>query len=53
MFLKGGQAEYLSFTSRSGFVVTVQSNEVAAFPMDLGTFIPVGFATSLGIQLVM
>lgn len=42
----------MDFTTRSGFVITAQSSDVASFPMDLGTFVPVGYVTSLGVTLV-
>lgn len=52
VLLKAHQADYMDFTSRSGFVITVQSSDVASFPMDLGTFVPVGYVTSLGVTVV-
>lgn len=50
--LNSQQSEYLDFTSRSGFVVTVHEHDAQGFPMDLGTYVPVGFVTSLGVELV-
>ena len=52
MLLRCEQADYMDFTSRSGFVVAVQSGDVASFPMDHGTFLPVGYMSSLGVTLV-
>ncbi len=53
MLLNSQQSEYLEFISRSGFVVTVHAHDAEGFPMDLGTYVPVGYVTAIGIQLVL
>lgn len=42
----------MDFSSRGGFVVTIHRADQQPFPMDMGTYIPVGFVTSLKIDLV-
>lgn len=52
MLLHADQSEYLDFTSRSGFVVTIHENGVTAFPSDFGLNIPIGYITSIGVEMV-
>lgn len=53
MLLNADQMEYLDSTADGGFVVAFHQNGVPGFPVDFGTSIPIGFVSSVGIEMVI
>lgn len=52
MLLSTELSEYLDFTIRSGFVLTIHGSDVYGFPMDLGIFVPNGYVSSTQVTVV-
>ncbi len=52
LLLNTKQMEYLSFTTKSGFVVDLHPNGVPGFPLDFGISVPVGYVASIGVRMV-